>query len=190
VLVSSTSWTEDEDFGVLLAALEDLDAAAVAAPARLPDFLVLVTGRGPLRAHYEARLAAAPLRRVAVRTLWLEAADYPLLLGCADAGVSLHFSTSGLDLPMKVADMFGAGLPVCAIHFACLSELVKHDVNGLVFRTAGELSEQLQAMFDGFPAAPSATVLDRLRRGVRRYQAERWAENWTRRARPLFDDAS
>ena len=31
---------------------------------------------------------------------------------------------------------------------------------------------------------------EELRRGVRRYQAERWAENWTRRARPLFDDAS
>ncbi len=189
VIVSSTSWTPDEDFFLLLDALQRLDAviSAPAAAAAFPDVLMLVTGKGPGKAAFEAAAAAAPLRRVAIRTLWLEPGDYPLLLGSADVGVSLHASTSGLDLPMKVVDMFGAGLPVAALGFSCLPELVRHDDNGLIFRTAGELCEQLESLLDGFPdAQPSKGRLTRLRRGVERGLENRWVDNWNKCALPLF----
>ncbi|CAM9570725.1 unnamed protein product, partial [Phaeothamnion confervicola] len=99
LLVSSTSWTLDEDFSLLLEALVRLDAAcgddggdSGVGPLRL---VVVVTGKGPQRRKYERRMAALRMRHMAVCTAWLEAADYPLLLGCADLGVSLHTSTSG-----------------------------------------------------------------------------------------------
>ena len=145
LVVSSTSWTEEEDFGMLLDALQSLDekwtaGERIGARTRRssrnrtsdgqekPFVVVMVTGKGPQKAMYEKRISEMNLQRCVVCTIWLEAVDYPRLIGSADLGVSLHSSTSGIDLPMKVLDMYGCHLPVCALDFSCLSELVKHEV--------------------------------------------------------------
>lgn len=86
-------------------------------------------GKGPNKEKYEEKIRRLKLNRVAFRTMWLSAEDYPLLLGrpyilyllyppllleviygslfsvlagSADLGICLHTSSSGLDLPMKV----------------------------------------------------------------------------------------
>ncbi|KAF7732336.1 mannosyltransferase [Apophysomyces ossiformis] len=144
LIVSSTSWTEDEDFSILLRAVEEYEKRA---KDDFPNLLFVITGKGPLKSYYEEKISLMRLRKARIITAWLEAHEYPLLLGSADLGISLHTSSSGMDLPMKVVDMFGCGLPVCAVSFECLDELVTDNRNGLIFNTSEELANQLVDLF-------------------------------------------
>lgn len=91
-----------------------------------PKIILFITGKGPEKEKYEKIIENRRLgwKNISIRTLWLEAEDYPKLLASADLGICLHYSSSGYDLPMKVVDMFGAGLPCFAINYISISELV------------------------------------------------------------------
>eukprot|EP00899_Mesostigma_viride_P026424 jgi/Mesvir1/6967/Mv09112-RA.1 len=157
--------------------------------APVPSLLIFITGKGPMRAAFERQLASLRLRRVAFRTLWLAAEDYPRLLGSVDLGVCLHTSSSGLDLPMKVVDMFGCGLPVCAVRYACIHELVRHDENGLLFSSSGQLAQYLWDLFQGFRGGGGGgtPLLGKLRSSAQaKGRASRWEEEWARCALPVI----
>ena len=94
LIVSSTSWTPDEDFGMLLEALKEYERRARTSEARreeerLPKVLAIVTGKGPLKEKYMREVQQLQTgngeegawRFVRCVSLWLEADDYPLLLG-------------------------------------------------------------------------------------------------------------
>nr|XP_020661599.1 chitobiosyldiphosphodolichol beta-mannosyltransferase [Pogona vitticeps] len=185
LLISSTSWTEDEDFSILLKALEEYEQY-LREGAKLPPLVCVITGKGPLKGYYNKLMATLHFEHIQICTPWLEAEDYPLLLGSADLGVCLHKSSSGLDLPMKVVDMFGCCLPVCAVHFQCLHELVKHGVNGLIFKDSRELAEQLKMLFWEFPSVESKLHL--FRQNLRSAKQLRWEESWEQAVFPLFND--
>jgi beta-1,4-mannosyltransferase len=183
IVVSPTSWTRDEDFDLLLEAVRR--AETLVAGRRFPDVLVLLTGRGARREAFEARASALPGRRFHVRTTWLDPDDYPGALAASDLGLCLHRSASGLDLPMKIADLHGAGLPVCALDYgSCLDEAVSHDDTGLRFADAWTLADQWVALLATFPDATPA--LDRLRANVDRARGVTWREGWEREARQML----
>nr|CAD1822569.1 unnamed protein product [Ananas comosus var. bracteatus] len=204
LVVSSTSWTPDENFGILLEAAVMYDRRVAKSlneddsideeklwidinngkQYSYPRLLFIITGKGPERRKYEEQIKKLKLRRVAFRTMWLSAEDYPLLL--ADLGVSLHTSSSGLDLPMKVVDMFGCGLPVCAFSFSCIEELVKVGKNGLLFSSPSELADEFLMLFKGFPEKCDA--LKSLRDGaLATSYSGRWSTEWETHALPLIN---
>ena len=113
-----------------------------------PKLVFVITGKGPMKQFYEEEMSKLSLTKARIETRWLEAADYPKILACADLGVSLHYSSSGFDLPMKIVDMFGSALPVCSIDYPTLRELVDPNHNGLIFSSSQELATQLFVSFD------------------------------------------
>jgi len=189
-IVCPTSWTEDEDFDVVIEAVMRLEERirgweAGSSARRFPELVILVTGDGARRAEFERRFAGLPARRIQLRARFLEPEDYPRVVGSADLGLCLHRSSSGLDIPMKIADLFGAGVPVCALDYgACLAERVRHGDNGLLFSNGRQLADIIFDLFETFPADQKA--LERLRNGARKLARPTWEEGWAREAKPIL----
>ena len=190
LVTSSTSWTPDEDFGLLLDALVLLEQKITSSDSTL-KVMVVVTGKGPQKQMYLERISQLSLTAVAITTVWLEPGDYPQLLACADVAVSLHTSTSGLDLPMKILDSYGCHVPVCAREFDCLHELVQDQHNGRVFASAAVLAEQLWGLLSPL-VTPGSTASAPHRFGALAKYSEnlqgrtRWTDNWTKQALPVL----
>ncbi|HTY55694.1 MAG TPA: glycosyltransferase [Candidatus Binataceae bacterium] len=190
LIVSPTSWSADEDISMLLEAAARCDQLiarrdSVAGKSPFTDLTIVISGQGPLRSHYENEIRGLALAKVHLRTIWLEPEDYPLLLAAADIGLCCHRSSCGLDLPMKIADLFGAGVPVLALDYGpCLKEQVRDGETGLLFKDADELAVLLYELFEQFPLA--APTLSRMRAELARIPAMSWEEGWKAEAGSIF----
>lgn len=183
LIVSSTSWTPDEDFSILLEALVAYANPSEEDASREPPspILAIITGKGPEKQKYLDLIQQIQdngrLPGIKVLTAWLSNRDYATLLACADLGISLHKSSSGVDLPMKVVDMFGAGLPVAAYSaFESFGELVKEGQNGCGFETASQLRDIMQRLF----SQQGQKELASLKKGAIEEGSLRWNEEWDR----------
>ncbi|KAJ5067814.1 chitobiosyldiphosphodolichol beta-mannosyltransferase [Anaeramoeba ignava] len=186
LVISSTSWTKDDNFEMLVEAAEKLEEKIIKEKMSetFPNVLITVTGKGPLKEEFQKNCQKKKMQKIGFSTVWLEAKDYPLLLGSGDVGVSLHESSSGFDLPIKVVDMFGCNLPVCAVDFNCLNELVQNDVTGLIFNSADQLADSLFLLLKDFPN--NTQKLDSIRQNIRNKEKIKWSDSWNSIARKVF----
>ena len=187
LLVSSTSWTPDEDFSLFLEALSKYSEKATTTHPQLPEILVIITGKGPEKEKYLLQVqnmkSEGKLEMVIVQTAWLPLEDYASLLASANLGISLHTSSSGVDLPMKVVDMFGAGLPVLGwSNFEAWPELVIEGVNGMGFADADAMTEKLVYLL-----SPDNSMLAHLKDGALTEGKKRWDDEWDPVAGRLFE---
>lgn len=146
IIISSTSFTKDEDFDILLDAMKLYDLKMEEPDADLPKIFLLVTGKGPEKQKFLRNVENLKFsKRIVIKNYWLSSSDYAKIISVADLAISLHLSSSGIDLPMKILDFFGCGVPTISVNFRTISELVHDGINGLILKenTKLELSEKL-----------------------------------------------
>src|SRR6185503_5319778 len=102
-----------------------------------------------------------------------------------DLGLCLHQSSSGLDLPMKLADLRGAGVPVAVYDYApVLGEVMTTGQQGVLFRDPGDLANVLVSAARG--STPADASLSKSRAWLAHNPAERWDAQWDKSARPVL----
>lgn len=180
LIVSPTSWTSDEDFRIFLDAMVQYSSAASDSSKNknLPSILAIITGKGPQKEHYLEVIKKLnqenKLANVIVTTAFLSLKDYASLLAASDLGISLHTSSSGVDLPMKILDMFGAGLPVLGWNkYEAWKELVREGENGEGFSSREEMCDKMIQLFE-----EGGPKLEKLRPGARDEGERRWDAEW------------
>lgn len=173
-VVCPAGWSADENLEMLAQAL-----AAIAVST--PPMEIHVTGEGPAQRELAPHLESLTRRGLIVRTGFLSETEYRDLVRGADLGISLHRSSSGLDLAMKVVDLYAARVPVCALRYKTLDEQVRDGVTGFVFSSAPELASLLERL------AAHPQELEPLRGNIAQEWSELWDEAWQREAAPLLD---
>lgn len=92
--------------------------------------------------------------------------------------------------------MFGSGVPVLAVYFPTLVELVRHGENGIIFHNSVELTQSIVRLLfpkDQFPNVTGNRIaesplkeLTRLKEATSR--VENWDVSWDRIMRPIVQD--
>ena len=175
-IISSTSWTPDEDISMILTACDELDN-------ELTELKIVITfiltGKGPGKRSFESEVKGRNYANIDFHFDFLSYEEYAELLGTCDIGVSLHVSSSGFDLPMKGLDMIGAGLPLLSVEYNCINELVIIGENGLLFKDGNDLAQKIKDLFIN-----KNINIEKLRQGSILNSELKWENVWENYAKP------
>ena len=124
------------------------------------------------------RVKETNLKFFDIRSIWLKSDDYPKILGSFDLGICLHYSSSGYDLPMKVVDMYAARLPVMAIEYPTIKELVNDNINGYLFKDENHLSNLMYEEIQNFIQKGFSDKIDQMRKNLLTFSQMNWVRQW------------
>jgi len=188
VVVAPMGWTRDDDLPLLAEALRLLARRMAAVPEPHRALRLIVSGDGPLRAEWGARLRAMEGVAIRVETPDVAVTDYPSLLAASHLGLCVHRSSSGLDLPMKIVELQSVGVPVLALaDGAPLEEIAPPGCGVLRYKSAEELAGYLSAVL--VEQDDGADLLSSLTAQARSYTPDSWDDNWTALIEPLLPPA-
>ena len=188
-IVSSTSWTADDDYTMLLDALQLLQPHLQNINLRI---WIVITGKGcyqnAFKAQCDSYYASGSLSMdyIYISLIYFQSLnDYATMLGSADIGLSIHFSSSEFDLPMKIVDMFGCGLPVIAYNYRALNELLTNNY-GWLFNDKHQLTDVLIEVTLDY--INTTGKIQEKRANVLRDKRTPWSSNWSHIALPRIKE--
>eukprot|EP00917_Polyrhabdina_sp_WS-2016_P006587 GHVP01014692.1.p1 GENE.GHVP01014692.1~~GHVP01014692.1.p1 ORF type:complete len:222 (-),score=36.54 GHVP01014692.1:56-721(-) len=143
IVVTSSSFTPDEDISMFIDALKEYDSMKITnkynLATELPDLLVVLTGDGPGRQSIMNTVAESNFLNVSVYSIFVTSAEYLPFISSADIGVCLHLSSSSVDLPMKIVDMQSVGLAALAYGYEALEKEICPEYPLDLFYNSSEL---------------------------------------------------
>lgn len=175
ILITSTSFTADEDLEILIQALIVLDKKLSEKKSK-NRILMFVTGKGPLQLPFLKLVNSNTWKNILIKNVWLPIKEYPNILKISDLGISLHYSSSGLDLPMKIVDLFGSGIPVLSMSYPVINELVKDNVNGLIMENNNDPIEMSDKIYNVL--FNDNQLFIKLKEGALLESQEHWDDEW------------
>lgn len=183
ILITSTSFTPDEDFTVLVDALVDLEKMMSSQKSR-SNIIMIVTGKGPMQPQFLNMIKSNKWEHIRIKSVWLPITEYCSILKLADLGISLHYSSSGLDLPMKIVDLFGSGVPVLSMNYPAIGELVKDGVNGIILQRNKNGKEMADKIYNILFNDNSSYI--KIKEGALLESQRRWDNEWSEKVSKRF----
>lgn len=193
LLVSSTSYTEDERIEELFEAMQDYEVTCnqlyndADNKREVRKLILVVTGSGPRKASFKTWIQKhqKSWNHIEILMIWFEADDYPRILAASDLGICLHYSSSGLDTPMKIIDMYGAGLPVLAAQYPCIKEVVTEMKTGELFEGREQLAAYLLDIGTNWKFF--SQKIKKMRKHVIELRRYSWRQEWSEKVKPLVE---
>lgn len=170
LLLSNSSYSEDDDFQILINALNLFEKSKFQ-----KKIILIMSGSGPTKKNWQKKFQIENFKKTQIFFKWFEDSDYPKICATVDFSVSLHNSKSKVDLPIKILDVFACEVPCIAFFYSdTISELVAENLNGVFFRDEIELEEIL-----GRACLGNVGVKGKFEEGS-------WAEEWGNKVGRFF----
>jgi beta-1,4-mannosyltransferase len=188
VVVAPMGWTRDDDLALLAHALRLLGERMDTDAGHQRGLHLLVSGNGPLRPEWGPRLRALGTGGLRVDTPDVAPEEYPHLLASGHIGLSLHRSSSGLDLPMKILELRAVGVPVLTLNDGSpLDEIAPPGCGVLQYETAQDLARHLYTAVS--EEAGTTGFVARLTAQARNHPPPPWDDRWAVVMAPLLPAA-
>lgn len=183
IITTSTSFTPDENFSLLVDSLVLLEEKLNEINYKYKIFMI-VTGKGPLQSNFNKMIKSHSWNHIIINNVWLPIEEYPNILKISNLGISLHYSSSGLDLPMKIVDLFGSGIPVISMNYPVINELVKNSVNGITLSNNNDPNEMCDLIYSNLIL--NSKLYENIKNGALLESNYTWDNEWNSKLQPIL----